>query len=72
MAIKIKLLGDKKALEVIEMVMDHNHEINHNAYLNLPQQRKMNDNVSSYCMYTYISSYIGMLYSVAKSDVYTT
>ena len=54
------------------MVMDHNHEINHNAYLNLPQQRKMNDNVSSYCMYTYISSYIGMLYSVAKSDVYTT
>ena len=45
-AIKVKLSGDKKALEVVEMIMDHNHEINRNVFLNLPQQRKMNDSVS--------------------------
>ena len=46
--IKVKLSGDKKALEIVEMIMDHNHEINCNAFLNLPQQRKMNDSVSTY------------------------
>ena len=48
------------------MIMDHNHEVNRNAFLNLPQQRKMNDSVS-----ISIVSYIAMLYRVAKSDIYT-
>ena len=66
-AIKVKLSGDKKALEVVEMDMDHNHEINRNAFLNLPQQRKMDDSVSMY-----VVSYICYIYSGTKSDVYTT
>ena len=49
-AIKVKLSGDKKALEDVEMAMDHNHEINCKAFLNLPQQRKINDSVSSYAL----------------------
>ena len=65
-AIKVKLSGEKKALEV-EMDMDHNHEINRNAFLNLPQQRKMDDSVSMY-----VVSYICYIYSGTKSDVYTT
>ena len=32
------------------MAMDHNHEINCKAFLNLPQQRKINDSVSSYAL----------------------
>ena len=47
------------------MVMDHSHEVNSNAFLNLSQQRKMNDSVSMY-----IVSYIAMLHSAAKSDIY--
>ena len=66
-AIKVKLSGDKKALEVVEMDMDHNHEINRNAFLNVPQQRKMDDSVSMY-----VVSYICYIYSGTKSDVYTT
>ena len=48
------------------MIMDHNHEVNRNAFLNLPQQRKMNDSVS-----ISIVSYIAMLYSAARSGIYT-
>lgn len=46
-AIKVKLSDDKKALEVAEMLMDHNHDVIHSAFLNLPQQRKMSNSVST-------------------------
>ena len=37
---------DKQALEVKEMMLDHSHDVNPKVFMNLPQQRKVNENVS--------------------------
>ena len=54
--IKIRLSEDKLALEVKEMMLDHNHDVNPKIFMNLPQQRKVDESVSICCMVYIISS----------------
>ena len=43
--IKFKLSCDKQWLEVTEMNLTHNHETDQRAFHNLPQQRRLDNNV---------------------------
>ena len=38
---------DKQALEVKEMMLDHSHDVNPKVFMNIPQQRKVDKNVSN-------------------------
>ena len=44
--IKFKLSCDKQWLEVIEMNLTHNHETDQRTFHHLPQQRKLDKDVS--------------------------
>ncbi len=44
---KIRLAEDKRGLENKDMMLDHNHDLSPKVFMNLPHQRRIDENVST-------------------------
>ena len=50
------------------MMLDHNHDVNPKVFMNLPQQKKVDENVSIIVLRIYIYIYI-YIYTLLQFDV---